>query len=157
MDASQNGQAAGLPPLKYQNEIAALELSILCPDNFIQLSKEVEVYRVARNPVAQEDNFLPNVIYDRNNNLTFFDYTSANKDEARKCLRCGASFFKTLQKAKNALEHFTKKNKDNAGYDCVAQGTLSESDGLVKTTDQSNHITLYQFEGALLMEKFKIV
>lgn len=148
---------ANIMQLKYKNEIDNLKLSITCPDNFIQLAKEVEVYRVACNPITNEDNFLPNILYDRKKNLSLFDYSNNNKDEIKKCLRCGASFFKTLHRAKNLLEHITKKNKDNSGYNCVAQGNLDGTDGLVKTTDSSEHITLYEFENVELSKKFKIV
>lgn len=146
-----------LMQLKYQKEIDSLKLSITCPDNFSQLTSEVEAYRVACNPITHPDNFLPNILYDAKHSLKFFDYTAANKDETRKCLRCGASFFKTLNRAKNTLEHFTRKNKNNSGYNCVAKGTLNRKDGLVKTANQSDHITLYEFDGVALADKFKIV
>ena len=145
-----------LPGLKYQPAIDALDLSIKCPNNFTLLKEEEEVYRVAINPLTHIKNFLPNVLFDQACGITYFDYSKANVDENGKCERCGASFHKTYKKAKSVLEHFSRKNKENIGYDCVAKGTLNADDGLVKI--KSGHITLYEFNnGNSLAEKFKIV
>jgi hypothetical protein len=143
--------------LKYQSYIDALKLSIICPDNLSQLKEDIEVYRLSYSPISHENNFLPNVIFDPKRNITFFDYSEKNTDEGKKCLRCGASFFKNVDKAIATLKHLSGQIKQSYGYTCIAKGSLNGEDGLIKHNEKGDHFTLYEFEGVELAKKFEII
>lgn len=141
--------------LKYQKYIDNLSLTISCPDGLSALTEETAVYRFCHDPIDLMIDFLPNVIYDKLVGITY-DYSAANKDEVRKCSRCGASFHKKIDGLIGTWNNMSPQNQQDLGYKAISSGRLGTNDGLVRES-KSGHIGFYEFEEASFHGSFKIV
>lgn len=149
-------QTAIATPLKYQMEIDSLKLSIECPQKLTAIENEMKLFRFCHNPIDLKRDFLPNVVYDKLENITFCDYSAANTNEPLKCSRCGASFNKRIKKLIETWDHMSPQNKENFGYGAIAEGILATNDGLIKIAG-SGHVSLYEFETATFHTGFNVV
>lgn len=139
-------------PLKYQREIDNFNLSIPCPENAIP-PDDMDAYRFSFSPVNHEHNFLPNVVFDR---IRGIGPNYSKLPDARKCSRCGGSYYKTLEGAKNSWGSLAEQIRDNLGYTHVAHGVLSKEDGFI-IPPVTDHFTFYENDGVLLSEKFTLI
>lgn len=140
-------------PLKYQTEIDQLGLSIACPKQ-VKSPENIEAYRFCFNPIEHDLNFLPNVVFDRVTNNPF-NYIKA-PDEIR-CSRCGASFYTTLQSAVSKWSALSDQIRENLGYTHIANGILSNTDGVMKEPDRTGHFGFYENDTANLATKFNLI
>lgn len=141
-------------PLKYQNEIDALELPFECPSQLVAIAEMTEAHRWSLNPIEHEWNFLPNVVYDRVRG-SGIDY--ANFDPHRKCSRCGASYYRTIQECRDAWdEGLSAQIKSLLGFTHIASGSLDIGDGGI-INGNNGHFTFYEDAEANLPQKFTIV
>ncbi len=138
--------------LKYQSEIDALGLTF-CPDAVVP-ETEIEAFRFSFNPIENELNFVPNVIFDRQRNSPF-NYEKATAE--KKCLRCGASFYLNLESAINKWNNISERIRELLGYTHIANGKLDSNDGLMRVPDITGHFTFYELETANLTTKFNLI
>ena len=124
-------------PLKYQSEIDGFELTE-CPVNIVAFENEVESFRFSYEPIDHDMNFLPNVVFDKAVNAPF-NYDTA--DNARKCLRCGASFYNKIESAVSTWNNLTQQIKENLGYTHIAKGNLDNEDGVISNLGTNCHFT----------------
>jgi hypothetical protein len=139
--------------LKYKHVIESRSLSIQCPSE-TSIPSNQEAYRFVLSPIEHEQNFLPNILYDKVRG-TQIDYNKMPEDKY--CSRCGISLYDTLQNAKTAYKSLTPKIKVNLGYTHVARGTLVEEDGLMKAISEHGHFGFYENSNADIGKKFLIV
>lgn len=138
--------------LKYQPEIDKLLLKD-CPANVMTPKKEIIAFRFAYEPIEHKDNFLPNIIIDKIKSMPF-NYSKC--DETQKCLRCGASFFLSQEKARNKWDNLSIQFKKNIGYTHISSGVLTNKHGLMNEP-KNGHFTFYESENAELEKSFKLI
>lgn len=145
-------------PLKYQNEIDSFDFAFECPNNVSNIEKEVTVFRFCLNPVNHENNFLPNVIYDRVIKGGF-PYNSPGQ-YAAKCDRCGASFYYDENMARKSWKSMPTHRRQKLQYTHLAIGNFKPEDGLVTEPDEYSHFGFYEMakeDNDYLKKEFKII
>jgi hypothetical protein len=141
-------------PLKYQSEIDNFKVLISCPEDVANPEGELTSYRFCFSPIGHKHNFLPNVVFDRANQIPF-NYDNAPNHV--KCNRCGASFYTKLESIKKTWNILSAKIKENLGYTHIAEGILTKDDGLMKAPDKKGHFTFYEDANANLPAKFNLI
>jgi hypothetical protein len=142
------------PVLKFKTQIDALKLSINCPQDLSEITEDIITYRFCHNPIDLNVDFLPNVLYDKLVGIEF-DYSATNKDEKKKCSRCGASFQKMIEGLISTWNNLNDSIKTKLGYSAIAKGTLSINSGLVSISN-GGHIGFYEYEKATYHNSFGI-
>lgn len=140
--------------LKYQNEIDNFAFQTLKCPMVNQLPNDLEAYRFSFNPIEHEDNFLPNVVFDRKRGKPF-NYTKAV--ETVRCSRCSSSMYNTLDFARLAWKNLSPQVKENLGYTHLAKGILNNIDGLVTEINQKGHFGFYESNECNPISKFSIL
>ena len=140
--------------LKYQNEIDGLNLNINCPNEVIE-PDNVLAYRWSYIPVQHPMNFVPNIVFDRLNNSSV---NYAKLDNAKKCSRCGVSFYTSLEIAKsvwNSLNE-TLGEKLKLDYTHISSGVLTRGDGYMKVP-KNGHFGFYENVDVEIENKFTTI
>jgi hypothetical protein len=140
--------------LKYQVEIDNFTL-INCPkDGAFAPTSDFEAFRFSFSPIGHEDNFLPNVVFDRKRKNPI-NYNAMTNE--KKCKRCGASFYVNYDDAMSQWNGLTPKVKENLGYTHLAKGLISITDGQMLEPENNGHFTFYEDERAELRSKFALM
>lgn len=140
-------------PLKYQNEIDNFQLDIQCPDAVAPPQNEIDAFRFSFSPITHKLNFLPNVVFDRLTNNPF-NYNAASK--VRKCSRCGASYYTSLENAQKKWATISRQIRENLGYTHIASGKLNAGDGVMKKPDADGHFGFYENDKTNFADKFAL-
>ncbi len=133
---------------KYQSEIQALPN---CPPSQSH-PQNVETFRFVFQNINNPQNFLPVYIKkpSRQN----------EKDSPEKsCDGYGLSLFDTLENARKRYDYLIKRYKKfhlDVGTH-IAQGQISQSDGVVSEANEHGHMTLHEYEDTNLSIKFQII
>lgn len=137
--------------LKFQALIDSFKFENPCPWMECTPNK-VTVFRWTFKDITNEDNFLPNHLFERKkgiqNNIVY--------SESNVCSRCGISFFSSVEIAQNVFGTISPKIRKIWGYTNVAKGDIDSTHGLISDV-KKGHQSFFEFEGVELSNNFTIV
>jgi hypothetical protein len=109
-------------------------------------------FRWVINPIEHKWNFLPNILYDvaREAPRRINDF-----QDDMKCGYCAISLFLSQEAAKSKFMAFPKRIRDLLGYNSIAEGLVTEEDGVVGDLAHE-HLNFYEFEDVDLRSRFVI-
>lgn len=134
---------------KYQQEIDELECA--CPPSkFSEANRKS--YRWVHEDFGHPNNFLP-VVKIEPNRLEELNPCS------QKCSGYGLSLFTDLSKAESKLKTLLdrKPNLVDVFGNCIAEGQVEESDGVLDTPRKDGHFTIHEYKNCNLTTKFKTI
>lgn len=139
---------------KYDDLIKSQKISISCPDKQKCQPVETKAFHWCHDPINSEYNFLPNHLYEK---ARSHPPRANTLDDLRKCSRCAVSFFTSETAARNKFNGFTKAIREKLGYTHVAEGDITQSDGVASLPSQSGHFELFEYTKCDLKDRFTII
>jgi hypothetical protein len=137
-------------PFKYQNYIN--QLSEPCPPSNYQ-PKAMTAYRFVFEETSSKskNNFLPILMIQPKRQLNFND--------TQKCQGYALSLFDTQENAEKRYLKLKKqiKNISKTLGTHLAEGQITQQDGVVSKTDNNGHFSLHEFNNTDLSSKFSII
>jgi hypothetical protein len=126
-----------------------------CPPSDSQ-SQAITAFRFCFEDWQHKNNFLPVLLINpqRINTVKF-------KKDSDKCAGYALSFFNTLENAKKRYFELKYKrglkNIEKILGTHIAQGLISENDGVVSKIDRHGHFNLHEFENVDLKNQFSLI
>lgn len=124
------------------------ELIIDCPLNNKDNGKSGNYYRIIRNEIPKDEDFLPNYW------LPFFKEKRSKMEKNELCMSQGLSLLGDKADAENIAKKFKKMNAK-----AICRGYLDNSKGILQKTpsdDWTSHHTFYAYKGINELDLFKI-
>lgn len=140
------------PAFKYQYLFEEYKITELCPLKGCTPQNRLS-YRWIYAPIDHELNFMPNSIFDtkRNKPRRINDKT----DLGFICSYCSVSLFDTLENAKKVFKNLPPSAQTNLGYTHVAEGIVTETDGVMDSISSHGHFNFFEYENMKYTERFK--
>lgn len=139
--------------LKYQSLIDNENLNLVCPYDGCYPSSG-EAFRWVINPIIDDGNFLPNILYWEYSN---FPPRVNSEDDLKRCGNCAISLFTSKEKARKKFNKVSRITGLKLGYTHIAKGDISNAGIMSKASRTSGHFELFEFEGTDLKSNFVIV
>ena len=139
-------------PLKYKTLIDTQNLNCDCPPLNCQEKSNIIAFRWALEPIENQLNLIPNLIYDKVKGAP----PRKNSTDDKVCENCALSFFNDRDKAFKAFNSLPPRGKTLIGYTHIIEGTITDIDGL-RDDPNKGHFILFEYEGVELKEKFKVI
>lgn len=141
---------------KYHNLLEEYNIVDTCPCGELSGDNR-NSYRWSLNPIDHELNFLPNVLYNKLNLAARPRRANDKVDLKRVCGECGISFFTSLNEAKNYFFTLGQPARISLGYTHIAEGAITEEDGLRTEINKHGHFNFYEYDGVDFKTSFQIV
>jgi len=136
---------------EYLREVREIH-DIPCPVEDAE-ARNVESLRWVNEPMTEE-NFLPTRLLDevKGKPIRTFPF----KDRMN-CIYHSLSLYTSEAEARKKFKDFPPTVKKKLGYTHIAVSEINENDGESTLPDMNGHFSFFEYDGAILLEKFKIL